>query len=255
MTILFSDIRGFTTLSESMSPEENFKFLNSYLSRIGPEIRAHNGFIDKYIGDAIMALFPENPDDAVRAALAMRAKLVEYNGHRASAGYPAIQVGIAINTGKLMMGTLGEQERMDGSVISDAVNLASRLEGLSRLYGETILITGPTLSLLAGRRDFHTRFIDRVRVRGRKEAVLIYEVYDWESQERVQLRQKLKAQWSEAMNHYYGREFVPAYRLLRAVYEKDPQDRIAELYLRRTATLIKRGVPQGWEGVELIDAK
>ncbi len=255
MTILFSDIRSFTTLSESMSPEENFKFLNSYLSRIGPEIRANNGFIDKYIGDAIMALFPEKPDDAVRAALAVRAKLVEYNGHRATAGYPAIQVGIAINTGKLMMGTLGEQERMDGTVISDAVNLASRLEGLSRLYGDTILITGPTLSLLAGRRDFHTRFIDRVRVRGRKEAVLIYEVYDWESPERIQLRQKLKAHWSEAMNHYYGREFTPAFRLLRGLYQQDPADKLAELYLRRTAALLKRGVPQNWEGVEVIDAK
>ena len=255
MTILFSDIRSFTSLSESMSPEENFKFLNSYLSRIGPEIRANNGFIDKYIGDAIMALFPEKPDDAVRAALAMRAKLVEYNGHRASAGYAAIQVGIAINTGKLMMGTLGEQERMDGTVIADAVNLASRLEGLSRLYGDTILITGPTLSLLEGRRDFHTRFVDRVRVRGRKEAVLIYEVYDWESRERVELRQKLKAQWSEAMNHYYGREFLPAFRLLRGLHEKDPADRIVELFLRRTATLLKRGVPQNWEGVELIEAK
>ncbi len=255
MTILFSDIRSFTSLSESMSPEENFKFLNSYLSRIGPEIRANNGFIDKYIGDAIMALFPEKPDDAVRAALAMRAKLVEYNGHRASTGYAAIQVGIAINTGKLMMGTLGEQERMDGTVIADAVNLASRLEGLSRLYGDTVLITGPTLSLLEGRRDFHTRFVDRVRVRGRKEAVLIYEVYDWESPERIELRQKLKAQWSEAMNHYYGREFLPAFRLLRGLHERDPADRIAELFLRRTATLLKRGVPQNWEGVELIEAK
>jgi two-component system sensor histidine kinase ChiS len=255
MTVLFSDIRSFTTLSETMTPEENFKFLNSYLSRIGPEIRANKGFIDKYIGDAIMALFPEKPDDAVRAGLAMRAKLVEYNLHRASAGYPAIQVGIAINTGKLMMGTLGEQERMDGSVISDAVNLTARLEGLSRLYGETILITGPTLSLLEGRRDFHTRFIDRVRVRGRKEAVLIYEVYDWESPERIQLRQALKAQWSEAMNHYYGREFTPASRLLRGLCEKDPADRIAALYLRRIAALLKRGVPPNWEGVEVIDAK
>jgi class 3 adenylate cyclase/HAMP domain-containing protein len=255
MTILFSDIRSFASLSESMSPEENFKFLNAYLSRIGPAIRENNGFIDKYIGDAIMALFPEKPDDAVRAALAMRAKLVEYNGHRASAGYGPIQVGIAINTGKLMMGTLGEQERMDGTVISDAVNLASRLEGLSRLYGDTVLITGPTLSLLEGRRDFHTRFVDRVRVRGRREAVLIYEVFDWESPERIQLRQKLKAQWSEATNRYYGRDFLPAFRLLRALYEKDPADRIAELYLRRAAALLKRGVPRNWEGVELIEAK
>jgi len=255
MTVLFSDIRSFTTLSESMSPQETFNFLNSYLNRIGPEIRAHGGFIDKYIGDAIMALFPQKPDDAVRAAVAMRTKLQEYNRDRVSWGKATIHVGIAINTGKLMMGTLGEQERMDGSVISDAVNLASRLEGLSRLYGETILITGPTLSLLEGRRDFHTRFIDRVRVRGRKEAVLIYEVYDWEPAERIALRQSLKADWSEALNLYYGREFVPAFRLLRGLREKEPQDRVAELYLRRAAALIRRGIPKGWEGVEVIDLK
>jgi len=184
-------------------------------------------------------------------------KLREYNRERATGRThnAPIQVGIAINTGKLMMGTLGEQERMDGSVISDAVNLASRLEGLSRLYGETILITGPTLSQLAGRRDFQTRFVDRVRVRGRKEAVLIYEVYDWETPERVELRQTLKADWSQAMNHYYGREFLPAFRLLRSLLEKDPQDRVVELYMRRCAALIKRGVPKGWDGVEVIDLK
>jgi two-component system sensor histidine kinase ChiS len=255
MTILFSDIRSFTMLSESMSPQENFNFLNSYLSRIGPEIRAHGGFIDKYIGDAIMALFPARPDDAVRAALAMRTRLREYNGHRASCGYQPISVGIAINTGRLMMGTVGEQERMDGSVISDAVNLASRLEGLSRLYGDTILITGPTLSQLENRREFRTRFVDRVRVRGRKEGVLIYEVYDWEPLERIDLHQELKSQWTEATNLYYGKEFVPAFRLLRKLREKDPQDRIVELYLRRCASLIKRGVPKDWEGVEVIDAK
>jgi len=164
-------------------------------------------------------------------------------------------VGIAIHTGRLMMGTLGEQERMDGSVISDAVNLASRLEGLSRLYGDTILITGPTLSLLEGRRDFHTRIVDRVRVRGRREAVLIYEVYDWEAPERIRLRQSLKAGWSQATNHYYGREFLPAFRLLRELQAKDPEDRVAELYLRRAAALLKRGVPANWEGVELIEAK
>lgn len=255
MTVLFSDIRDFTRLSESMSPQENFNFLNSYLSRIGPEIRNHGGFIDKYIGDAIMALFPAKPDDAVRAGVAMRAKLSEYNGHRAAAGYAPIAIGIAVNTGNLMLGTVGEHERMDGSVIADAVNLCSRLEGLSRLYGETILITGPTLSQLENRRDFHTRFIDRVRVMGRREAVLVYEVYDWESLERIELRQSLKADWSEALDRYYAREFVSAFKLLKRLAEKDPQDRAAQLYLRRAAALIRRGVPKNWEGVEIIASK
>jgi class 3 adenylate cyclase/HAMP domain-containing protein len=255
MTVLFSDIRSFTNISESMSPQEIFNFLNSYLSRIGPEVRNHGGFIDKYIGDAIMALFPEKPDDAVRAAIAMRSKLREYNLHRDSVGYPEIAVGIAVHTGSLMLGTIGEQERMDGTVIADAVNLCSRLEGLSRLYGDTILITGSTLSILEGRRKFQTRFIDRVRVRGRKETVLIYEVYDWEPLGRIELRNSLKTDWSEAMKLYYGRDFLSTFRLLRKMREKDPADRVVELYLRRCASLIRRGVPPGWEGVEVIDQK
>ena len=210
MTILFSDIRSFTSLSETMSPQENFNFLNSYLSRVGPEIRANNGFIDKYIGDAVMGLFPGEAADASGRGSPCRSSSWSTTPCVRAGATSRSPVGVAVHTGKLMLGTIGERLRMDGTVIADAVNLASRLEGLSRLYGETILITGPTLSQLAGRRDFQTRFIDRVRVRGRKEAVLIYEVYDWEAPERVELRQSLKADWSQAMNLYYGREFLPA---------------------------------------------
>ncbi len=255
MTVLFSDIRSFTELSESLTPEQNFRFLNSYLSRIGPEIRTHGGFIDKYIGDAIMALFPNRPDDAVKAAIAMRHKLREYNGHRASSGYAPVEVGIALNTGRLMLGTVGEQERMDGSVIADTVNLASRLEGLSRLYGNTILITGPTLSLLDNPRQYHTRFVDRVRVRGRKEPVLIYELYDWELPEEIERRHGLRPQLTEALNHYYGKDFLACFRQLRLLQEKNPEDPIIDLYLRRCAVLIRKGVPEGWQGVEVIDLK
>jgi class 3 adenylate cyclase/HAMP domain-containing protein len=255
MTVLFSDIRSFTELSESMTPEQNFRFLNSYLSRIGPEIRTHGGFIDKYIGDAIMALFPTRPDDAVKAAVAMRHKLREYNRHRASSGYAPVEVGIALNTGRLMLGTVGEQERMDGSVIADTVNLASRLEGLSRLYGNTILITGPTLSLLDNPRQYHTRFVDRVRVRGRKEPVLIYELYDWALPEEIERRHGLRPKLTEALNLYYGKDFVACFRQLRLLQEKDPEDPIIDLYLRRCALLIRKGVPEGWQGVEVIDLK
>ena len=255
MTVLFSDIRSFTELSESMSPEQTFRFLNSYLSRIGPEIRTHHGFIDKYIGDAVMALFPERPDDAVNAAIAMRRTLREYNQHRASSGYAPIEVGIALNTGRLMLGTVGEQERMDGTVIADSVNLASRLEGLSRLYGSTILITGPTLSLLENPRQHHTRFIDRVRVRGRQEPVLIYEVFDGEPPETIERRQALRSAFTEALNKYYGRDFIGCFRRLRSLKDKDPRDPLIDLYLHRAALLIRRGVPEGWQGVEVIDIK
>ena len=128
MSVLFSDIRDFTTLSESMTPEENFKFINSYLSRMEPAIAENSGFIDKYIGDAIMALFSGEADNAVKAGISMLHRLIEYNQHRANSGYKPIKNGIGINTGFLMLGTVGGQNRMDSTVISDAVNLASRGE-------------------------------------------------------------------------------------------------------------------------------
>ncbi len=146
MSILFSDIRSFTTLSEKMTPEENFKFINSYLSRMEPEIMKNRGFIDKYIGDSIMALFSGGADDAIRAAIAMLHKLVEYNQHRQSIGYDPVQIGIGINTGSLMLGTVGGQNRMDGTVISDAVNLASRIESLTKEYGVSLLISHQTFA-------------------------------------------------------------------------------------------------------------
>ncbi len=255
MTVLFSDIQSFTTLSEKMSAEENFNFLNSYLSRVGPEIRANRGFIDKYIGDSIMALFPEQPDDAVRAAIAMRARLLEYNKHRASIPYDPIAIGVGIHTGRLMLGTIGEQERMDGSVISDAVNLCSRLESLTRLYGGSVLVTGVTLSRMENARAFHTRFVDRVRVKGRGESVLIYEVVDGEPPEVVERKIGAKAEWTQALNLYYDKQFASAHKALTALGRRSPNDRVIELYLRRCARLIKNGVPEGWEGVESIDAK
>ncbi|MCB1194528.1 MAG: adenylate/guanylate cyclase domain-containing protein, partial [Leptospiraceae bacterium] len=141
MTILFSDIRSFTKLSEHLSPRDNFGFINSYLKKMSPAIRKNRGFIDKYIGDAIMALFPENVEDALDSALAMLVALKELNYVRKEKNFPEIRIGIGIHTGTLMLGTIGDDERMDGTVISDAVNLASRMEGLTKFYSSTILVS------------------------------------------------------------------------------------------------------------------
>ena len=148
MTIMFADIRSFTSLSESMSPQQNFDFINSYLSRVGPVIRQYNGFIDKYIGDGIMALFPNRAEDAVQAAIEMQHQVKIYNIHRQNSGYQPISLGIGLHTGTLMLGTIGEAERMESTVISDAVNLASRVEGLTKLYGVGIVASVQTLCRL-----------------------------------------------------------------------------------------------------------
>ena len=168
MTVLFSDIRSFTTISEAMTPQENFNFINSYLSRVSPVIRAHQGFIDKYIGDAIMALFPESADDAVRAAVEMQKQVIIYNQHRQRSNYSPITIGIGLHAGTLMLGTIGEEERMESTVIADAVNLASRLEGLTKVYGSGILVTESILERLGDREKYLCRFVDRVIVKGKK---------------------------------------------------------------------------------------
>ena len=141
MTILFSDIRDFTSLSESMTPRENFRFINSYLKEMEPALFQSHGFIDKYIGDAIMAIFPTSADDALRAALAMLKRLRGFNATRRRSGAPAIRIGIGLNTGLAMAGAVGGLHRMETTVISDAVNLASRIESLTKTYGVPLLIS------------------------------------------------------------------------------------------------------------------
>ena len=175
MSILFSDIRSFTTLSESMPPDENFAFINAYLERMGPVIRDHHGFIDKYIGDAIMALFG-TADDAVRAGLAMLAALEGFNEERRAGGLQPIAIGVGINTGLLMLGTIGERDRMDGTVISDAVNLAARVESLTKDYGTPLLISEYTLAELADPKAYDIRAVDVVVVKGKTRPVAVYAV-------------------------------------------------------------------------------
>ena len=148
MTVMFADVRGWTTLSESMTPQENFNFINAYLKRVSPIIKQNNGFIDQYYGDGVMALFPDSPDDAVQAATDMHAVVNEYNRERERDGFQPIGIGVGLHIGDLMLGIIGSEVRMQGAVVADAVNLAARLEGLTRRYGSPIALSETTLSHL-----------------------------------------------------------------------------------------------------------
>ncbi len=178
MTILFADIRDFTRLSERMTPQENFNFINAYLSVMEPAIRQHRGFIDKYIGDAIMALFPHCADDAVQSALTMLDRLVDFNQQEncKQVKKEPVQIGIGINTGKLMLGTIGGEQRMDGTVIADAVNLASRVESLTKNYTTNLLITHNTYLQLKNKSYYQIKKVDAVKVKGKSEIVTVYAV-------------------------------------------------------------------------------
>ncbi len=176
MTVMFSDIRSFTSLSETMSPQDNFRFLNEFLHKMEPAITENHGFIDKYIGDSIMALFPHKADDAVAAGVAMMQRLKSYNRQRAENGQPEIRIGIGINSGHLMLGTIGTRGRMDGTVISDAVNIASRLESANKKLGTTMLISEETYKQLSEPEKFNIEQLGSVQLRGRNESIMIYEV-------------------------------------------------------------------------------
>lgn len=231
MSVLFSDIRDFTTLSENMTPADNFKFINSYLSRMSPAISEHQGFIDKYIGDAIMALFTGGADNAIKSGIAMLHQLTEYNQHRLNSGYIPIQIGIGINTGSLMLGTVGAQNRMDSTVISDAVNLASRLESLTKNYGVSLLISHHTFLRLQNPTDYAIRMIDKVQVKGKSESVTVYEVFDADFLEIREGKLATLQAFSEALSLYNMDAFCEAMQLFQEVLSINPGDKIARIYL------------------------
>lgn len=175
MTILFADIRDFTHRSETMRPKENFDFINSILKVLSPIIRKHNGIIDKYIGDAIMALYPRCADDAIQCALEIQRTLLEYNTQRSEQN--PVKIGIGINTGLLMLGTVGEENRMNATVISDAVNIASRVEALTKTYDADILITENVYRKIINPSQFSIKMLDeKVLVKGKEKKLAIYRV-------------------------------------------------------------------------------
>lgn len=178
MTILFCDIRGYSSMAEQMTPQQTFSFLNDFLECMGLPIEESGGFIDKYIGDAIMALFDdEGTDSAVRAAILMQQTLSLFNEARMQKGLPAIAIGIGIHRGEVVMGTVGFTSRIDSTVVGDAVNLASRLEGLTKQYNCNILVTESVVNSLYHPESFCLELVDKsVKVKGKDEAIAIYEV-------------------------------------------------------------------------------
>lgn len=234
MAVLFADIRDFTTLSEGMTPSENFQFINAYLSRMEPVIHKHGGFIDKFIGDAIMALFPGGSQMAIAAAVEMLHTLEEYNGARVEKGWQPMRIGIGINEGRLRLGTVGGQERMSGTAIGDAVNLAARLEGLTKTYKTPLLISQYALAKMSDPSLFQLRFIDRQQVKGKSVPVGIFEILDGLDPEVRDRRQAGKTEFESALWLYYGERYPEAVQKLAQYLQTHPQDFVAQLYLQRS---------------------
>lgn len=254
MTVLFSDIRSYTTLSETMTPEENFNFINAYLKRIGPNITQNGGFINQYIGDGIMAMFP-NPENAVKAAIGMQRALNGYNENRITEGRIPIQTGIGMHTGNLMLGIIGDEERHDVGVISDVVNCASRIEGLTKYFGVSILITEDTLTGVARPEAYSYRFLGKVQVKGKEGVISVYELFDADEGDQARLKSQTAALLRQGLEEYYNKNFAEAALYLKKAQTANPNDHVVLHYLRKAAMFLVGGVPNDWTGVERMEEK
>ncbi len=247
MTIVFCDVKGFTALSERMSPRENFQFLNTILKCISPVIRGHNGFIDKYIGDAIMALFPGSPRDGVSAAIGMLTVLNRYNRDAVMNGTFPVQVGIGVHTGPLMLGTIGEEERMESTVISDAVNLAQRIERMTRLFGVSLIISDAVVRTLGGAELKEIRHLGHVKVKGKKVPVSLYERFDADPEPVKRLKRETRSLFEKGVGHYFCSERSRALACFKAVLATGLNDPASLAYLQgheRLLAGVVKGVPR-----------
>ena len=252
MTILFSDIRDFTQLSERMTPAETYAFVNAYLQEMEPVIGEHRGIIDKFIGDAIMALFPGagGADAGLQGAIAMIRQVGRFNERGSAAGLAPLQIGIGLNTGIVMLGLIGGPHRSEVTVLSDAVNLTSRLEDATKVYGTPLLISEHTLYSLADPQRYSIRFIDRIRVKGRSQPQSVYEVFDADPAQVREGKSRTRVRFEEALAYYHLKAIDRAQPLLEACLAEVPQDQPARVYLERCLRFRATGQHEGTNEVD-----
>ncbi len=270
VTILFTDIRGYTTLAETMTPEENFKFVNALFSRMGPIIREFNGFVNQYLGDAIMAIFPNSPSDCLKAAIDMQKTLAQYNNERIQKGRQAIRMGIGLHTGPLAMGIIGDEQRMNAATISDSVNTAARIEGLTKYYKVSILLSEDSLKKIeqinpstgisnpiskSSQNGFNVRYLGQVQVKGKKEPFGIYECFDGDNSELISQKIKTIGDFNLGLFHFFQKSFPEALGAFNKVLKINKDDHPARLFLNKSSQYTVEGVSDDWTGIETMKTK
>ncbi len=243
ITVLFSDIRSFTTISEKMSPDEVFNMLNEYLSRVEPPIRKNHGFVDKYMGDGIMALFEKTESqtsvyNTITAALEMHNSLKKYNIERINLHKFPLEMGIGIHTGQVIIGTLGGNERMDSTAIGDAVNLCSRIEGMTKMYGAKILVSGHSINLLDNKSEFLFRFVDFVVAKGKTEPVGIWEVLGKTNDVELEKEKALISVYESAISLYREKKFIEAKLKFNMCLQIFPNDKVSAIYIEKCEAIL-----------------
>lgn len=257
MTVFFSDVRGFTTISEKLPPEELSRVLNLYLTPMTELIFKNNGTLDKYIGDAIMAFFgapikhPNHAKEACRCALQNLEKLKDLQKEFEAQGLPHIDIGIGINTGAMSVGNMGSNIVQNYTVMGDSVNLAARLEGINKEYGTRIIISEFTHQEIGD--AFVCREVDRVRVKGKLEPVRIFElVCEGEPTDTVR---KLMMLFTEGYQLYHQKRFQEALEIFKQALQVSQNDPVSELYVERCQEFLSLAPPENWDGVYVMKTK
>jgi adenylate cyclase len=258
LTVLFTDIRGFTSIAEALDPRALSGFMNEFLTAMSLIIRnAHRGTLDKYVGDQIMAFWgapvadPGHARHAVAAALAMRAALPKLNGEFRARGWPEVRIGIGINTGPMSVGDMGSRIRRAYTVMGDAVNLAARLEGLTRHYGVDVLVHAATREAA---REFVYREVDRVRVKGKGEPAAVFEPLGLEAEIGTERQEELKL-WGQALKAYRAQAWEQAELVLFNLQRLYPGTPLYSFYAERVARYRQRLPEPEWDGVTSFETK
>ncbi len=256
-TVLFTDIRSFAAIAENLAPGETLSFLNDFMQRMSPVIHTHGGFICQFVGDEIMAIFytPEQAAAAVRCAIGMRHALEAHNRERTARGEPTLEIGIGVNTGRVILGTIGSDTRMESCVIGDTVNLASRIQSLTKQYGVKILIAESTRRALSNAAPFRLREVDVVQVKGKTRPVAIHEVFDADP-EPIQM-QKLRgfSRYADGLINFRKRDWTEAQACFSACLQLCPEDAIAQMYVQRCAEFLRTPPGAEWDGVTVLQEK
>ncbi|MBF0238740.1 MAG: HAMP domain-containing protein [SAR324 cluster bacterium] len=262
ITILFSDIRSFTTLSERMSPQELLNFLNAYLKRMNAPIHQYGGYVDKFIGDAIMALFdlPGDHDsleaeNAIHAAIAMQHELRVYNEHRSRSGYSPVCAGIGIHSGPVIIGTVGSLDRMDSTVLGETVNLASRIESLTKHYGVDILASSNTLRLLKNHGQFQYRELDKIRPKGASRAIDLFEIYDHYPPEIRNLKYESGKYILKGLVFRNLQEWDEAIQAFEQAHAIFPEDKAPIFHIWQCHELQQQNPDDDWDGSIVLNNK
>lgn len=258
-TVLFSDIRGFTTLTEQLGAQGTVALLNEYFTLMVDCIQKEEGMLDKFIGDAIMAAFgipvghEDDADRAVRASIAMIKTLETWNRQRITEGKLPVNIGIGLNTDTVVSGNIGSNKRMDFTIIGDGVNLASRLESACKQYGAKILISEFTVRKLNG--TYRKREIDLVVVKGKTQPVSVYEILAFHNEESFPHLAEVQGLFKEGLASYRARHWDQAIKLFNEAVQLNPNDKPSHIYIERAQHLKASPPPDDWAGVWVMDSK